>query len=295
MYIISDRHCEIQSCFDDTTRGYLEAPLTHHRYCLCHLVSNVNTNFNSVALKNLVWKAAIANQVRKFENTMYCIKNVNLDAYDYLKAVPQEKWTLAHDHEHRYGAMTTNLSECFNGVLKGTRRLPITAMVKFTFYKVNSYFDDCRNKTLEQLEEGQEWCKYAYDKFEANQEKVKLQMVRRMSTQQRLYTVETQSSLLSTGGGAHTHRVSLMDMTCTCGKWKANKILCSHLIAVCAKYNHDGMEFMDRFYRVFEWYHSYEPIFQPLKDRLEWLEPAMRWITRIGSCQPLCGLRKDQS
>ena len=110
--IIFDRHRGIQSCFDDTTKGYLQLPLTHHRYCLHHLVSNVNTNFNSVALKNLVWKAVTANQVRKFENTMDCIKNVNPDAYDYLKEVDKEKWTLVHDHGHRYGAMTTNLSEC---------------------------------------------------------------------------------------------------------------------------------------------------------------------------------------
>ena len=58
-----------------------------------------------------------------------------------------------------------------------------------------------------------------------------------------------------------------------CGKWKANKIPCSHLMAVCDKYKHDATEFMDRFYHVEEWYHSYEPIFQPLKDRLEWPEP----------------------
>ena len=140
--IISNRHHGIQSCFNDTIKGYLQPPLTHHRYCLRHLVSNVNTNFNSVALKNLVWKVATANQVRKFENTMDCIKNFNPDAYNYLKEVDQEKWTLVHDHGHRYGAMTTNLSKCFNGVLKGAHSLSITAMVKFTFYKVNSYLDD---------------------------------------------------------------------------------------------------------------------------------------------------------
>ena len=128
--IISNSHRGIQSCFDDTEhRGYLQPPLVHHRYCLRHLVSNVNTNFNSVALRNLVWKAATANQVRKFENTMDCIKNVNPDAYDYLKEVVDQKWTLVHDHGHRYGAMTTNLSECFNGVLKGACSLPIIAMV----------------------------------------------------------------------------------------------------------------------------------------------------------------------
>ena len=85
--------------------------------------------------------------------------------------------------------------------------------------------------------------------------------------------METLSSLLNTGGGAHTHRVSLVDRTCMCGKWVANKIPCSHLIAVCAKYKHNATELMDYFYRVEERYHSYEPIFQPLKDRLEWPEP----------------------
>ena len=69
-----------------------------------------------------------------------------------------------------------------------------------------------------------------------------------------------------------------MDKTCTCGKWEANKIPCSHLIAVCAKYNQDATEFMDHFYGVEERYHSYEPIFQSLKDRLEWLEPRERRI-----------------
>ena len=75
--------------------------------------------------------------------------NVNPDAYDYLKDVAREKWTLAHDHGHRYGVMTTNLSQCFNGVPEGALSLTITAMVKFTFYKVNLYFDDHKNKTLE--------------------------------------------------------------------------------------------------------------------------------------------------
>ena len=112
-------------------------------------------------------------------------------------------------------------------------------------------------------------CKYVYNKFEAYQEKAKLHMVIRMSVQQQLYTVETQSSLLNIDEGVQTHRVSLVDRTCICGKWEANKIPCSHLIAVCAKYKHDAMEFMDHFYHVEERYHSYKPIFQPLKDRLE--------------------------
>jgi len=29
-------------------------------------------------------------------------------------------------------------------------------------------------------------------------------------------------------------------MTCTCGKWEAYKIPCSHVIAICAKYKDDA-------------------------------------------------------
>ena len=41
-------------------------------------------------------------QVRMFENTLDLIKNVNPVAYDYLKAIGTEKWTLAYDHGHQY-------------------------------------------------------------------------------------------------------------------------------------------------------------------------------------------------
>lgn len=64
--------------------------------------------------------------------------------------------------------------------------------------------------------------------------------------------------------------VDLWGMTCTCGKWGAYKILCSHVIAICAKYKHDAQQFIDPCYSVFERYHSYEPVFQILKDRLAW-------------------------
>ena len=108
-------------------------------------------------------------------------------------------------------------------------------MVRFTFFKVNSYFDDHHNLTLDQLEEGQEWCKYATNKFKKNQAKAKDHIVTQMCTQARLYQVDTLGNPMSDGGRQHTHRVDLQGMTCTCGKWEAYKIPCSHVIAVYAK------------------------------------------------------------
>ena len=52
--------------------------------------------------------------------------------YTYLMSEDLDKWTQSHDGGRRYGAMTTNISECFNGVLKGACVLPIAAIVGFT-------------------------------------------------------------------------------------------------------------------------------------------------------------------
>ena len=71
--------------------------------------------------------------------------------HQYLKDVPEEKWALTFDKGYRYGTMTTNVSECFNGVLKGAHSLPITVMVKYTWFKLNAYFDDRHNKSIAQL------------------------------------------------------------------------------------------------------------------------------------------------
>ena len=62
--------------------------------------------------------------------------------YIYLVSLDLDKWTKAHDGGRRYEAMTTNISECFNGVLKGARGLPIAAMVEFTWSKLVAYFYD---------------------------------------------------------------------------------------------------------------------------------------------------------
>uniref|UniRef100_A0A2N9EX04 CCHC-type domain-containing protein n=1 Tax=Fagus sylvatica TaxID=28930 RepID=A0A2N9EX04_FAGSY len=88
-----------------------------------------------------------------------------------------EKWTLAKDDGRHYGAMTTNLSECFNGVLKGARNLPITVMVEFIYFKLVHYFNDRRIKTQAQLTSGLEFSTHAMDKFEKWSEKASLHHV----------------------------------------------------------------------------------------------------------------------
>ena len=45
--------------------------------------------------------------------------------------------------------MTSNMAECFNKVLKGVRALPVTAIVQYTFIKMNEYFLKYSEKTAD--------------------------------------------------------------------------------------------------------------------------------------------------
>jgi hypothetical protein len=85
----------------------------------------------------MIMRAGQHNQLRKFNATIDSIRHYNKDATKILdNETDVEKWALAKDDGQRYGAMATNLFECFNGVLKDARNLPITAMVEFIYFKL---------------------------------------------------------------------------------------------------------------------------------------------------------------
>ena len=65
--------------------------------------------------------------------------------------------TQSHDGVRRYRAMTTNISKCFNGVLKGARDLPIAAIVEFTWSKLVAYFHYQHKEITHDLLEGKRW------------------------------------------------------------------------------------------------------------------------------------------
>ncbi|XP_075674775.1 uncharacterized protein LOC142643959 [Castanea sativa] len=154
--IISDRHKSIKCAIAEWPIGDNGKLQVHHRYCLRHVASNFNAHFDDPTLKALALKAGYATHEAKFKSIMQTIKDVEINAlrsvdpddphlerympYIYLMSEDVEKWTQSHDGGRRYGAMTTNISECFNGILKGARGLPIAAMVEFTWCKLVVYF-----------------------------------------------------------------------------------------------------------------------------------------------------------
>ena len=136
-------------------------------------------------------KAGYATQKAKFELYMKAIKEVKIEAlrkklriewqesepdssimpYTYLMKEDLDLWTQLHDGGYRYGAMTTNVSECFNGVLKGARSLPIAAIVEFTWSKLAAYFHDWHKEITHDLLIGKVWSKYVLKIYRQNLQK----------------------------------------------------------------------------------------------------------------------------
>ncbi|XP_076892551.1 uncharacterized protein LOC143544312 [Bidens hawaiensis] len=112
-----------------------------HAGILKHFINQFNDKFHNSQLKALAYRVGSQNQIRKFNSFMEEIGKINPKARQWLKEHGPKKWTLAHDGGKRYRLLTTNLSEIFNSVLKGTRFLPIAVCVQLTFYRLVHYFD----------------------------------------------------------------------------------------------------------------------------------------------------------
>ncbi|KAE8797139.1 hypothetical protein D1007_27690 [Hordeum vulgare] len=77
--------------------------------------------------------------------------------------------------------MSSNLVGCFNDVLKGARSLPVTAIVEYTFFKLNEYFQ-------RHLEETIKWIGEKMDYLEKVDEWLELQASK--SSQQQIITFD---------------------------------------------------------------------------------------------------------
>ncbi|KAK5785500.1 hypothetical protein PVK06_040091 [Gossypium arboreum] len=90
---------------------------THHRCCLRY---DINKD--------------------RFQEMLGNLRSVNDQCADYLCNIPFEQWTQAYDDSLRYGHITTNLVDCINFILKGTRHLPITSVVQETYFHLGELF-----------------------------------------------------------------------------------------------------------------------------------------------------------
>ena len=116
--------------------------------------------------------------------------------------------------------MTTNISECFNGVLKGARGLPIAALVEFTWSKLVQYFHDQHKEYHYELSEGKKWSEYAFDTWDENKCKSEKHYLKAFSNEHMIYQVVISFNMCSAEGKNHSYEVRLRERNAIVGNGK---------------------------------------------------------------------------
>mgnify|MGYP005849658075 CR=1 FL=1 len=86
--------------------------------------------------------------LRKLWDKVYA--KANNGGKDFLNRNLADKGKWARDFDNdgvRYSDMTNNMDECLNMVLKGVHGFPVTAIVEYTFQKLNFYFQKYSEET----------------------------------------------------------------------------------------------------------------------------------------------------
>ncbi|KAL0314915.1 UNVERIFIED_CONTAM: hypothetical protein Sangu_2335900 [Sesamum angustifolium] len=288
MCLISDRHGGLIKAVREGPD--FVSPHGVHRYCLRHVCSNFNSTIKNVVLKDLCWQAGSEYQLRKFNRIMDEIKKQDVKAFAYLDAINKEKWTASHDGGWRCGILTTNMSECINGVLKGARRLPVSALVEITLERTVHYFHVRAMKGKKMLQNNQLWTDFACKMFISWQQNAVEHTVTKYSHAQQSASVVTRRQGRH---GMNTHVVKIANRECSCGKWNQFGIPCSHAQKVCGAYNISAASMVKDYYDVMAYNNTYSKHFEPVQSEDYWddpnfqlvHDPTIRTVTRPGRNQ----------
>ncbi|XP_052111504.1 uncharacterized protein LOC107468974 [Arachis duranensis] len=186
------------------------------------------------------------------------------EAYtNWLNRIPREQYALPFDGGYRWGHMTTNLVECINSVLKGARNLPITALVKATFYRLNELFTRKRAEAEARISAGHVFSDVVTSKLHANQLASGNIQVSCFDRLNEVFEVREMPSGLE-------FAVDLRGLRCDCGEFQVDRIPCRHVFACCANQRLDWKLYVHDVYKMDQIRRVYRARFRPLGNPTTW-------------------------
>ncbi|XP_016199477.1 uncharacterized protein LOC107640471 [Arachis ipaensis] len=137
--VISDRHNSIKAALEAPDSGWLP-PHEYRTYYIRHVAANFALSFKGQDARRLLVNVAYAKTEAEFDYWFDIMRTENPAMCDWANRLEYDKWTQHQDRGRRFDHMTTNISEFVNSVLKGTRNLPGTALVKSTYGRLAELF-----------------------------------------------------------------------------------------------------------------------------------------------------------
>ncbi|XP_071678363.1 uncharacterized protein [Lolium perenne] len=188
------------------------------------------------------------------------------------------KWARAYDEDgRRYGQMTSNMAECFNNVLKGVRALPVTAIIQYTFEKLNVYFQNYTDETEKEIARNCEFPTKVEEFMEFQARKADSQTATCYDNVEWIYQVNEPGGTTQGGvqHGGRAFRVSLKTCECTCRRPSLLHLACSHLLTAArtrrVDYN-NPLTVRESEFSIEATKRTWAPRFSPYLDQSQWPE-----------------------
>ncbi|XP_015169283.1 uncharacterized protein [Solanum tuberosum] len=199
---------------------------------------------------------------------MQQIQTLNAEVFKWLNDLPLEKWTMYLDNGHKWGSLTTKVSESYNGVLKKARGLPITAMVRLTVKALIDRFVERSTLANALLEQNKSWPLSVEKRFNENWRKAQAHTgMMNYSTTPAVFEILT---FAHNGKGGNVHKNFADAKICSCGKWVNYHIPCSHAIKLCGLCGIEPKTYVSKYYTTKYYKRTYNATFTPVGDEIYW-------------------------
>ncbi|XP_025652920.1 uncharacterized protein [Arachis hypogaea] len=260
--IISDRHTSIDAEIARSNGAWLP-PRAWHMYCIRHIGSNFLRRFKAPYLHKLVVNTGYSRTEQEYNKNYQRLKEQSEAYTQWCDEIGVERWVLAFDGGHRWGHMMTNLVECINFVLKGARNLPVTALVRSTFYRLNELFTRKSTEAHEHLHNGFTYSEFATKRVEESFRRAGNIVVNRFDRHNEMFQVrEMQDDTIYT--------VNLAQQHCDCGHFQVERLPCRHMLACCTNQRLDWQVYVHDVYKMSEIRKVYRGEFVPMGDPSTW-------------------------
>ncbi|XP_057515640.1 uncharacterized protein LOC130797170 [Amaranthus tricolor] len=246
----------------DRQKGLVEAlnsvvPECEIRFCCRHIWANFKIKFPGELFKQHFWSAARAYNKNHFDREMNVIKNISIDAYAYLAAIPAKHWSRhAFCSRSKSGMLLNNICEAFNNVLVEARAKPIISLMEW----IRRYVMQRSAAKREGLSNFQGELMPAITKIiEKNAKEIYGLRVIPVD----VYEFEVDDI-------EDCYVVNLANRTCHCGSWQLIGIPCKHAVACIVLRKLDAKDFVHEAYLIETYRKTYSPKFYGMPGHKMW-------------------------
>ncbi|KAK6915740.1 MULE transposase domain [Dillenia turbinata] len=229
-----------------------------HGYCLRYLseqlLKELKGQFSNEVKRLMVmdfYAAAYAPKLEEFQRCAETIKNISLEAYNWVMQSEPKHWANAFFEGARYNHMMSNFGELFYSWVSEANELPIIQMVDVIRGKIMGLI--CARR-----EDSNRWLTRLTPSMEGKLEKENLK-------------VRSLQVLLSAGStfevrGDSVEIVDIDNWACTCKGWQLSGLPCCHAIAVFSCIGRNPYDYCSRYFTTEVYRLTYTESINPISD-----------------------------